>query len=58
MICRSKVTYIFWIEDTCQDYTKNNDETYGQFYIFPVAGNEFNTLINQYPDRHPPEYND
>ncbi len=54
----SKMMYILWKEGTCYDYTKNDDQTYGQFYIFPVAGNEFNTLINQYPDRHPPKYND
>jgi hypothetical protein len=50
--------YMVWKEGTGYQYTKNNSETYGQFYMFPVAGNEFNTLLNQYPDRDPPKYND
>ena len=55
---KSKMMHMMRKEHTDCEYNKNNNEAYGQFYIFPVAGNEFNTLVNQYPHRHPPKYND
>jgi hypothetical protein len=36
----------------------DNNDTHEQFYRFPVAGDKYDTFLNQYPERDPPKYNE